>query len=202
MTKIQGVPFEAGDTAISVGFLRASDLSDLHKSEPLAVYAYEPNVRAATDYRLAAVDMSWLRISLSAVGADDRTAYLTGAGTKGRIVESSAPGCCPVNVVSLTGAIAKMIVLHDKLSKLLLNCEGSEYEILDGTPSDVLAKCRMIFVQFHHWLPGNDFTEDDTERCIDKLKRTHRITRCLHRKYHKYLLERITETDGEICHSE
>ena len=63
---------------------------------------------------------------------------------------------------------------YGMVDKLLMNCEGSEIDIILKTPIEVFKYFKYILVSFHLFVPELNITEKEYRDCLNKLSVTHR----------------------------
>ena len=67
-------------------------------------------------------------------------------------------------------AMADVLLPYADVERLSLNCEGSEISIIMDTPIELLARCRSIGVEFHHFCDYLNISNEEVQQCVDKLK--------------------------------
>ncbi|HEX8070879.1 MAG TPA: FkbM family methyltransferase [Pyrinomonadaceae bacterium] len=147
-----GYAIEAGDTVIDVGAnIGVFAAYAATRAEGVRVYAYEPFPENAR----------WLRQNVAASGLTNvrvREQAVAGATGPRRLHTdpdswimhslTAAPGDgIEVNCISLADVFAQEELTRCDLLKL--DCEGSEYEILEACPPDVLRRVRKIVGEYH-----------------------------------------------------
>lgn len=184
---IQNLKFGNKEVIISVGFFLTSDLLLLKKCSPIYVEAYEPREKIFKAYMNTAPGDSFHFIK-AAVSGGYGEAILQEKSTKSTICSGSKNGT-KVKTVSMTDIINRIHDTYGRIDRLLINCEGSELQIIDETPASCFGLCNYMFVQFHHWIDFINISQDDTDRCVAKLSKVFEV-QLLHRKWAKYEFRR------------
>ena len=191
--KIQGITFHRDEIIVSVGFFLAGDFDELRKVSPKYVEDYEPLESAYIKHLEKQESLPTLICYNEAVSSFNGNAYLEERSTKSTIC-SADPDALKiktlVKVISMKSILERVTDIFGQIDKLLINCEGSEIEIIKNTPMTLFRKCKYIFVQFHPFVKFLDISEDDVKECMTKLKEEFVLSRSRHRdfklKYSKY----------------
>lgn len=141
----RGFAVGEGERVVDAG-ANVGAFSVLAAAAGASVIAYEPHpgTFAALRSNVAGLDVACVCAAVVGGVPEGGTVSLdtrAGADTQHRI---GAEGM-PVPAVSLAGAIGEGCDL------LKIDCEGAEFEMLSGTPSDALRRARRIACETHAW---------------------------------------------------
>lgn len=188
--KIQTVNFGPKEVIISVGWLESGDIP-LFLNDLQAIYleAYEIRAEVIECYREHQCER--FRPVYAAVMGTAGTIRLDEDATRTRSVEGG-----DIEAVSMSDVLLSARKRCGQIDRLMINCEGSEYAIIENTPLEYFSFCEFIFVQFHHWLTGVRRTQEDTDRCIQHLARDFKC-RPVNRKWEKWHFQKKTRRKNQ-----
>ncbi len=174
---IKSIKFEPGDVIIDIGGNIGVVSIYLAKKYPfLKIYAYEPVLENYKNFKknlkLNNISENVVKLEHMAVTCDGRTVSMninpinSGGGSLSEIIGvGSIKQRENTNVSSTTIENIKKQNNIDKIKLLKIDCEGSEYEILENLSSDVLKKIELIRGEFHE---NRSLTDKyDADRLLD-----------------------------------
>jgi hypothetical protein len=196
MAIIQNIKFGNYEVIISVGFFLAKDLKQLAMTHPVYVEDYEPLPRKYQEHLVCIGNNKFIHCIKKAVcgSKDIKSGLLEVKSTKSFIRQDNQKSeeilgnSVRVKMVSLESIIEKVYKKYHRIDKLLINCEGSEIEIINETPLHLFSHCKFLFVQFHDFLPVLNIQKQDIQKCLKKLETVFRkqITNAKYSKYNFY----------------
>jgi len=77
-----------------------------------------------------------------------------------------------INVVSAESVLLQ----YPEIDRLDINVEGSEIPILMNTPLALLARCKMIHVEFHIFAKWFEMTQEQVDKCVERLSSCFNVT--------------------------
>ena len=163
--------YNPDEVIVSVGFFAAPEIKYLYKkTPPKYLEAYDPRPDVYTGYLKLRVP-NFEPILMGVLG-EPREAYLN-------LKKASSTLCLPhkskqpVETVSLTYVTNTIVKKYGIIDRLLMNCEGSEIDIIQKTPSKILGYYKYILVSFHLFAELLNISDKDYKDCLDKLSLTH-----------------------------
>lgn len=176
------IKYELDDIILSIGYYTTPELKELYaKTPPKYLQAHEPRPDIYEQYVKLSQTFNTLNPVMLAVTGDGRDSFLT-IKRQNTSICFDKPNKKKNNVktVSLEYVIKDIINKYDYIDKLMMNCEGSEIDIIMNTPSEILKLCKKIVVSFHLFVPEFKITKLQYRNCLDKLNLTH-TGRLLHK---------------------
>lgn len=168
------ITYRPGEVIVSIGFYSIKDLEYLYKLYPPSYCeAYEPRQEIYNQYVIFSKKYSSFIPRAQAVAGDEKQVPLTTRRCNTTIVLPKTKATKMITTVSLKNVIQSMFNIHGGIDRLLMNCEGSEIDIIKKTPSDVLGLCRNILVSFHLFVNDFNISDKDYKICLKKLSLTH-----------------------------
>jgi hypothetical protein len=168
------IKYETGEVILSVGYYQTQEIKDLYAScPPKYLEAYEPRDPVYTQYLSLCESCPGFRPVNKAVTGDGRDVHLTVRRCSTSVCLPPSHGSKLIKSISLSEVAKAVYSEYGTVDKLLMNCEGSEVDIVLKTPSDVFSLIKTVVVSFHLFVPDFKITEDAYRRCIAKLSRTH-----------------------------
>ena len=174
---------------LSIGALQAKAIRDI-LTAGYKVIAYEPEKRAFVDYQSLKKSQPIIYREFTcfnqAVSSYEGTATLqiSGGGDGGNSTILKNPikhyDEYTVKVVSLKSILEPL----EEVEIMNINCEGSEIDIILGTPIEFLVKCKSIAIEFHKHHKMLKQTDEMIQNCIDKLQKHFEVDD--HHTYHPY----------------
>jgi len=174
---------------LSIGALQAKGIQG-HLIAGYKVIAYEPEKRAFAAYQnlkeLKPIAFNHFMCFNQAVGSYEGTATLqiSGGGDGGCSTILQTPvnhyDEYTVKVVSLKSILEPL----EEVEIMNINCEGSEIDIILGTPIEFLVRCKNISIEFHKHYEMLKQTDEMIESCIKKLQERFEVDD--HQTYHPY----------------
>lgn len=153
---------------ISVGALTAKEakvLMDAAKYNVL-LYVFDPNPDVQEAYSKTFKDYANVIISSKAIGSQIGMHDFYLCGQSSSLKSDRECDKIQVEVIPLTYVIDTFVNQSCANKKILLmNCEGSEIDIINNTPLEALETFDIINVEFHHHVSS----ESDIQSCINKL---------------------------------
>jgi len=169
--------FQKKDVILSIGFFSAIEIEQLYKDKPPKyLEAYDPREDVFKQYNDIKPKCKNFIPYMNAVTGIERDAYLTPRKYNTSICFEKEKHSQIIKTISLTSTINRIYSEYSRLNKLLLNCEGSEIDIIQNTSSDILKLCNTIVVSFHMWVNEFNLKEEDYHKCLNKLSKTHKGT--------------------------
>ncbi len=175
------------EVIVSVGYFHGTDIPIISKTNPKYVLAYDPLPVVYKEYEKYSKEYEWFTGSDSAVGGHERYSYFDEWRTKSHLTTKEVGR--KVKVISMAGILSSVFERYGEIDKLLLNCEGSEIEIIKSTSIEIFCLCKFIFVQFHSFVPDFCIEKEEVKECIDKLSEYFNVYN-KGRKYEEYIMVR------------
>jgi FkbM family methyltransferase len=153
---------------ISIGSFSAQQVIDTLANN-LIVVAYDPRLAMCEAYsKINNINFRWFPQAVSGK-AGKLTLYEHG-GSSTVLPMTNCPfqidDVYDVDVVAMTD----VLLPYESVEHLSLNCEGSEISIIMDTPIELLARCKNIGVEFHHFCDYLDISDVDVQQCVTKLE--------------------------------
>lgn len=183
---INQIEYADNEVILSIGYLRPRHMRAMLETSPVYIEAYEPRDDIYQSY-LKFKSEQFRPIHAAVMGKTGRVkVLLCSKKSKTRVIYDKKGG---TQCVALATILRRIHRKYGRIDRLLINCEGSEYDIIKDTSIKEFGLCKYISIQFHHWMENVPHNYADTKSCISKFVRTYSI-QCLSRKYGKYTLTR------------
>ena len=169
------IHYKSGEVILSIGYYSAKEIDNLFSTKPPEyLEAYEPRTDVFGQYMKLSRVYPAIHPVNKAVAGDERAVTLSGKRTGTTICMPLDENRPVLTTVALKDVITNVVNEHGRIDKLMMNCEGSEIDIILKTPSEYLEQCRTIIVSFHRFVDELKIGEKIYQQCLKKLSITHK----------------------------